>query len=795
MPYPKPLDAQRAVANRVRSNSALRLPALTAGPRVGRALPGVLFALLVIGVYADPLFFRRNFAGRDLFSYNLPLERAIHDAYSRGRLPVWISEISGGRPLLPNPNSGALYPVRPLLSLVRFPLAARLYPVLHWILAGWGVIVLLRTIGASPGAAWLSAVTYVFSGVGISEVFYPHIQPGMSLLPWIVWAVARPFRSAVPRVLLLAFLVALCLLAGDVFTIGLAVACAFFWIARESERSARLRLCGAVAGALALAVLAAAPQILATALWVPETTRAVLGLNFRQSFFLSVSPLRLLELVVPYPFGETWTLEDRIWAWPVFNGKSVGLFTTLFAGSFAAFALVALWKRRGPGLRFARLVFLFGVLLSVPPSLFPRAWDRLPSPVPLRNPEKFTVAIAFALALFAGLAWDVCRRENPGARWPLVVGALLTVLALAAAVSPESAGRFAAAVAGETSEPASAGAYLPGALAEGGLLWISAVLAIALAARPGRVAPLIALALLTAAPIVAGRRIARTFREEEIFAPTRFVRTIRKMDPEGAYRILGQSLFRPATPATDWAVRSDPAQLEISRREWYEFAHAIWDRGTVLNWDFDRGDLSRVQTLRRLGEVASRSPGSSAFFGNLALRFGVRYRGQAPLSGYRRFGGDLLQEFDEHEASYPDIRLAERWTETTGGTRVLEQIARLSPGEILVESGASKNGASRPGRVRVLLREPERLVADVDAPDPTWLFVLRAFWSYRTVRLDGRPVDVQPAQVGFSAVPVPPGAHRIEWQERVPGIEISRYGPVLAFAAAALLLAKDRRRA
>lgn len=763
-------------------------------PALRRLLPGLAFGLLVVGVYADPLFVRRNFAGRDLLTYNLPIEKAVHDAYARGRLPVWIEEISGGRPLLPNPNSGALYPVRPLLALARFPDAARLYPVLHWILAGWGVIALLRTIGSTSGGAWLGAVTYVFSGVGVSEVFYPHIQPGMSLLPWVVWAVARPARSAVRRVLPLAFLFALCLLAGDIFTIGLAVACAFFWIALETERSARVPLAGAVAGALALAALAAAPQILATGLWIPETTRAVLGLNLRQAFFLSLSPLRLLELFVPYPFGETWSLEDRIWAWPVFNGQSVGLFSTLFAGSFAAFALVTLWNRRGPGLRFARLLFLFGVLLSVPPSLTPEAWKHLPSPVPLRNPEKFAVAITLALALFAGLAWDFCRRRTPRARWTILVAALFALLALAAVAAPESAGRFAAAVAGRSSEPGAAGAYLPGALAEGGLLWISAVLAIALAARPGRTATVCALALLTAAPIVADRRIARTFREEEVFAPPRFARMIRRIDPEGAYRTLGQSIFRPATRDLDRAVRSDPAQLEVSRRGWYEYTHAIWNRGTVLNVDADRGDLSRVQTLRRVGELASRSPGSSAFFGNLSLRFGVRYRGQPPLPGYRRFGGDLLQEFDEHEASYPDIRMAERWRETTGGTRVLEEIGRLSPGEILVESGVVKSGVSRPGRLRVLVREPERLVVDVTALDPTWLFVLRAFWTHRTVEMDGRPIDVQPAQIGFSAVAVPPGAHRIEWKERVPGGEISRFGVVLALAAAAALLAKDRRR-
>ena len=129
------------------------------------------FLLLVVAVYADPLFLRRNFVGRDLLGYNLPIEKSVHDAYARGRLPVWISEVSGGRPLLPNPNTGAFYPVRPLLSLISFPLAMRIYPVLHWALAGIGTILLLRSLSISRAAAWVGAVTYAFSGVSVSEVF------------------------------------------------------------------------------------------------------------------------------------------------------------------------------------------------------------------------------------------------------------------------------------------------------------------------------------------------------------------------------------------------------------------------------------------------------------------------------------------------------------------------------------------------------------------------------------------------------------------------------------------------
>src|SRR6266513_5467166 len=99
-----------------------------------------LFLALIVVTYADPLFGPRAFGGRDLTPYNYPTESMVHDAYARGRLPVWAADISGGRPLLPNPNAGALYPARWLLSPLSFPLAMRVYPLLHWVLAGVGML-------------------------------------------------------------------------------------------------------------------------------------------------------------------------------------------------------------------------------------------------------------------------------------------------------------------------------------------------------------------------------------------------------------------------------------------------------------------------------------------------------------------------------------------------------------------------------------------------------------------------------------------------------------------------------
>ena len=99
--------------------------------RLQRLLPGILFTALVLVAYADPLLTRRTFVGRDIVPYNIPLENVVHDAWSRGRLPVWWDAVSGGRPLLPNPNAGVFYPLRPVLAALPFPTAMRIFPVFH----------------------------------------------------------------------------------------------------------------------------------------------------------------------------------------------------------------------------------------------------------------------------------------------------------------------------------------------------------------------------------------------------------------------------------------------------------------------------------------------------------------------------------------------------------------------------------------------------------------------------------------------------------------------------------------
>jgi len=60
--------------------------------------------------------------------------------------------------------------------------------------------------------------------------------------------------------------------------------------------------------------------------------------------------------------------------------------------------------------------------------------------------------------------------------------------------------------------------------------------------------------------------------------------------------------------------------------------------------------------------------------------------------------------------------------------------------------------------------------------------------------VDGNEVETVPANIAFTAVPIPAGRHRVDWKENLPGWEVSRWGPAAYGMIAAAALVADRRR-
>src|SRR5262249_17171881 len=316
-----------------------------------------------------------------------------------------------------------------------------------------------------------------------------------------------------------------------------------------------------------------------------------------------------------------------------------------------------------------------------------------------------------------------------------------------------------------------------------------------LARRGSRRASIAGLIVLTLVPVIASSKIAQTHDARKLLGQTPFARFLARSDPNGSYRTLGEGGYPPPSLAGETQARTDSAQFETIRNEWHYYAQLLWDRGTVFNADFDIGDTARMESLRRLSMMAAGAPNSEAFFGFLSLRWGIRYADQRALAGYRRVRGDGLMDWDEHPKAYPAIRLLESWRQTPDPQEEIRALPALRDGEAGIGPAPPSSGSARPGQIRIREKTPERLRLDVSAPDAAWLFVLRGFFPYRTILLDGKKVEAYPAQLAFSAVPIPAGSHRIEWTENVPGGKVSRWGPFVFAVVASVLLILPRRAA
>src|SRR5262249_21500942 len=313
-----------------------------------------------------------------------------------------------------------------------------------------------------------------------------------------------------------------------------------------------------------------------------------------------------------------------------------------------------------------------------------------------------------------------------------------------------------------SSAPA-ASTYLSAAIAVGGLLWIAGVIALELLQSSGRSAVTAALLLMTAVPIAANRWIARSYREEEILAPPPVARALERIDPKHEFRVLGESHYIAPSRFETAQLSADVGFLEYRRRSWLFYTPALWKRGVVFNDDFDAGDFSRLDNLRRLSVFAFRFEHPEAFFENVSLRFGIRFPDQSPPPGFSRFGGSGPEAWDHNPNAQPDVRLLGAWSEVDGPLGALKELGSLKSGEVTLETGVNGSRSARHGSLQILEKSPEALRVEVDVPDPTFLFVLRGFWRRRSVTVDSVPAILVPAQLAFSATVVPAGHHRVEW--------------------------------
>lgn len=760
--------------------------------------PVLVWLGLVVLLFADLLFLPRMIYGRDLNSYFLPLEATVHRAWASGRLPLWFGGVSGGKPLLPNPNAGVFYPLRVAAAAMPLACGFKLYLVLHVFLAGWGTIRLARALGAGRGARVAAAAAYALSGPSMSALLFSNMLPGVALLPWIALAgfrlAARPSARAAAIV---AILLTLDILGGEPFTLALgllAVASFAVWAPRV-HRARAVLLGGAAVGA---AVLASGIQLVPMFLYLPETFRAQVRFRLLATLQWSLSPARLTELVVPYPFGDPTGFDaGKTWGGRFFSGRPSGYMATIYAGAFATVGLLsrrARFEDRGIA-RALGSILGASLLLAGAGSFVPDRFLTSSTRLALRYPEKFVFGAVLVAALFAAKAWD---SAGVSARFARPIAAVAVVLVLAAAAVRAGGEPLGAAVLASTRDGrASAAAVareLPRELLEASLGWgLAAAAALLLASRRGGARAAAALVFVVADVVLATRRVVRTVPARDSLDPPPAIAALRALDPWTRFSFVPQANYLSAPASLDPVrARRPDRPPEITLRA---FAGSMWGRPSVLNSDPDASDLARHGLARRdLFTRLNSDPSSVAnFLAGYSVKYVVRFPDAAALPGAvvaAAAGEVVIDALPDAVARYS---IAGGWEEFPSGRDAEAALRRedFPPSTAVVETGKRGSGRTSIGTIDTLREREDGFDAVVTCPEGCWLRATRGYWGFRDVRIDGEPARAVAERLALSALRIPPGRHGIAWEEKVPG---GAWGLAATLAGLGAILAAGMRR-
>lgn len=756
------------------------------------------WALLALTLLLAFFFFPVLFGGRIFF------ERDIHAVWwsqtesfvrcvASGSWPLWDPYIGFGQPMLANPSAQVAYPPTWLNLLIPLGPSYTLYVVGHLLLAGVGQYALGRQLGTSRAASLLASGLFVLSGPVLSLVSLWHHLAGACWIPWVLLTADRTLRHpTLRRTLVWAAVWAMQLLAGSAdmcAMTGLLIAARAPTLVSPVDLLApahRRRLAAGVA-AFVLAIGLSAVQWWPTAEIARRSARWSLAEAERA--FWSLHPLLTVQTLLP-ALPTDLTLSDAARE-RLFEAREPFLQSTYLG--LVALPLVLL-SLAGPRRSLARgLVILVLGALVVALGRYTPIYDLLALVPPvrmLRYPVKALVVVAFGWSLLAGLGLDTLRGHvGPLPRRVPLAGLAGGAFALVAAFVAHRADAWAVPwVDLPPAASSAAGALVPvaGRLAiAGSLALLMGLLAVAFGAGLNSSRAAAAAGILVLADLALAHHRLNPTAPPALLAPPPILSAIRKPNArlhvfDYAGRILGRAYRRPARDffRATWESRTSPLVRAAGTQGYLDPPNG---RRFGLYGSYDQDLLSLAPPYLRNLTLLLRANEETAGYHRLLRLGSVDYvvalhdAGLEDLVPEGRFPSPFGEPIRLYRVPDPLPRV-----NLVSGARVARSTAAyhtlvdpsFDPGaEVVLESdraapvAAAFRAASGPGelrhdrvRVSVRLDRPGYLVL-ADAYDPGW-----------RATLDGRPVEILRANVGFRATAVPAGDHAVEFLYRPPSV-------------------------
>jgi hypothetical protein len=820
--------------------------------RVDAVLCGALVPA-VLAMFWKVLFGGRMFFYRDILNQSYPEERFVRRMLRRGALPMWNRYLNFGQPHLANPNSLVSYPTTLLIALLPFNLAYALHFVLHFTGMALGAYLLARQWGQSRTAALFAGAVFVLSGPVLSLGSFYNQVAAAAWIPWALLATDRALHgSSSRRWVLLAVVFALQFLAGEPFTFVATFMLCFIYALRYSASwkklwspSNRIVVTAFVAaGALALGL--AAVQLIPGLVLLKNSLRGAVGMPYSQTTYWSLSPLSLLDMLMPAFFGPIFSTPS-LWT-TLLNFANRPYFPSLFIGFVPLFLAGVAWRGRTDRRRdFAGWAALILLLLSFGrfTPVFALAYAFFPPLQLVRFPIKVLVPFALLVAILAGWGIDDLREggEAMGERArkllplaKLLLG-LVAITWAASWIAPAAVMTLAEGLLQWTSRVVGAPGYLhlppetlrnaaiylviitrlrfPELLAFacGALLWLVALERRHRWAKKALpLAALMALAELAAAnygvnPTVPKRFFTYRPPVMDNFKPSRM--------PYRYAILFGSSPL--ATVTADQAqslldFRQIPAAQKLSSLAQSEFQERLLlEHGGMLeglestsNVDVD---LSFPPQLFDFWVYAAQEAHDPAKEACLLGRANVRYQivgQQLNLPTLRQittvFNGSPDPSYlYENRCFLPRAYVAGEARSAPNPADVLSALSSpdFDAAHVVLLDRQSDlipswpQSAASAGQVNAFQRAPNEVRLSVTLARPAYVVLLDRYARGWRATLDGRPVPIRRANLLFRAVRAGPGRHEIRFVYRTPGLRLGLAITLVALVIALALLVLD----
>ncbi len=747
--------------------------------------------LLLIGAAVLPLVLGvGTLYQRDVLHSHYPLKCAQAEMMGRGELAQVDPFRAGGQPLLGNLNGAPLYPTSLLLRVASPLWTLNAHFWLHWLLAPLAFYWFGRAWGLSRPAAWAAGAIYATSGHYLSQLNLYNLMVGTTLAPALSAAVMEAWRGKPRRWLISGGLWTLLVLGGDPFlalmAFGLALTAAIVRFRRPPLKWWRLPV------AFALGTLIAAPQIVATWSILELSFRGYWRYTINAALAQSWDPRSSLELLLPMVFGEP---NLGFWGQGL-NGGNAPLFFSLYPGLLALGLLLYSGRPRRSEQFWAWLVALGGLLLAL------GAWNPLvrwlyglPGTSLLRYPVKFWLLVAVGTALLAGVGFErLLRTGGQSLQRLLALLALPFVAGLAVLVL--GTGRLTSAlqrVAPDLlrvmlSEEIQRWTWL--CLASLGILALGAAV-LTLEHRGRRLMGALLLALHVGSQIY----LLKPLYEEDSAFPYAEQPALLEHVSASDQIVHGgtSSLFGPRRGAVR-ELFPDLRGLWLERRyfaELYPFSGTRWGLRYEFNHSPEGLDsfftVALVQAMKRLDDDARVRVLEASGVNTLILdrQLDPRALQRVELVAEQREVDHTVRVYRLPNA-VPPIRFVGQVHSAPDMTAALTRLANpaFDPRLAVVLPGAPGEPAGDPAALAVQVSENEvqHLRATVRSEQGGTLVVQKTYLPIWRATIDGRPAQIEVADIHRMAVKVPAGEHQIRLWVADQSLRLS-----VAAAVAALL--------